>query len=105
MSKCPRCGGDVRTPFFLDQQGWSGLTCPHCAARLRVKGLRSGAFALLFVSLTVLGPKGHVFAIFAEILMAAMGLVVVLECMHPQLALRKGPPSPEIRLNIGEPRA
>jgi hypothetical protein len=104
MSKCPRCEGGVCTPFFLDQQGWSALTCPHCAARLRIKGLRSAAFAPLMVSLSVFGHQGHVFTILAEILMAIIVILFILECMHPQLGLRKGPPLPEIKLNLNGPK-
>jgi len=104
MSKCPRCGGEVHTPFFLDQQGWSSLTCPHCARRLRIKGLRSAAFVPLMVSVMALRPTGHLYAIGAYILMAIVVLLFILECMHPQLALRKGPPPPEIKLNLSDPR-
>lgn len=104
MSKCPRCQGDVRTPFFLDQQGWSGLTCPHCAARLRIKGLRSAALVPFMISLMALGTKGHLFMIAADIGMSIIVLLVILECMHPQLGFRKGPPPPEIRLNLDGPK-
>ena len=103
MSKCPRCGAAVRTPFFLNQQAWSTLTCPHCEARLKIKGLRSAALIPLMVSVMALGPMGHDFAILGDILIAAIVLIYILECMHPQLAFRKEPPAPEIRLNIGEP--
>ena len=104
MSKCPRCEGDVRTPFLLDQQGWSALTCPHCAARLRIKGLRSAAFVPFMVSVMALGPRGHLFAIAAYSLMAIIVVLFILECMHPQLGFRKGPPLPEIKLNLNGPK-
>jgi len=71
---------------------------------LRIKGLRSAALVPLMVSLTALGPKGHGFVIVGEILMAVSVMLVMLECMHPQLGLRKGPPPPEIKLNLSDPR-
>jgi hypothetical protein len=55
------------------------------------------------VSVMALGPKGHLFVIGADIFVAIIVLLFILECMHPQLGLRKGPPSPEIKLNLNGP--
>ena len=55
------------------------------------------------VSIMALGPKGHLFVIGAEIVMAIIVVLFLLECMRPQLGLRKGPPPPEIKLNLSGP--
>jgi DNA-directed RNA polymerase subunit RPC12/RpoP len=103
MAKCPVCSRDVATPFFLNMQGWSGLVCPHCAARLERKNPRSVALLPLWIGLIALGGQGHRFAVIAEVLMAAIFVVILLEFMRPQLQLRKPPPKPEITLNINGP--
>ncbi len=104
MAKCPVCEHDVVTPFFLNVDRWRWLACPHCAARLERKNPRSVVVLMpLWVALIALGGRGHRFATIAEVLMAAIFVVILLEFMHPRLQLRKPPPKPEIRLNINDP--
>jgi hypothetical protein len=100
MAKCPVCEQDVATPFFLNVDGWRWLACPHCAARLERKNPRSVALLPVWIGLIALGGRGHRFAVIAEVLMAAIFVVILLEFMRPRLQLRKPPPEPEIKLNI-----
>jgi hypothetical protein len=53
-----------------------------------------------FIVLTALGSRGHRLAVFAESLMVAIAVVILVESMRPQLQLRKPLPKPEITLNI-----
>ena len=101
MAKCPACNHDVRTPFFLNLDGWTHLACDHCEARLELKPPRSFALGPLIAPLFVLARRGPVFEGVAFVYMfAAIGLMLV-ECAHPKLRLRTKPlPKPAIRLNI-----
>ena len=103
MAKCPACEHDVATPFFLNVDAWRWLACPHCAARLERKNPRSVALLPLWIGLIALGGRGHRFAVIAEVSMAAIFVVILVEFMRPQLQLRKPPPKPEITLNINGP--
>ena len=102
MARCPACEQNVATPFFLNVDKWRWLACPHCAARLERKNPRyAAALSSLFLVLLALSRLGHRSAILAEVLMAVLLVLIVVEFMHPQLQLRKPPPKPEIKLNIG----
>jgi hypothetical protein len=101
MAKCPVCKHDVAAPFFLNVDAWRWLACPHCGARLERKNPRYVvALSSFFLALIALGRLGRRFAIIAEVLMAAIFVVILVEFMRPQLQLRKPPPKPEIKLNI-----
>jgi hypothetical protein len=101
MAKCPACDRDVRTPFFLDLDGWRHLTCTQCKARLEMKPLRSFLLAPLMGPLFVLARRGTVFEVVAFVYMFATIFLVLLESGRPKLQLRKRPlPKPAIRLNI-----
>ena len=101
MAKCPVCEHDMAAPFFLNVDAWRWLACPHCGARLERKNPRYVvALSSFFLALIALGRLGHRFAIIAEVLMAAIFVVILVEFMRPQLQLRKPPPKPEIKLNI-----
>ena len=104
MAKCPVCEHDVATPSFLNADAWRWLACPHCAARLERKNPRIVvALFSFFVALLGLGRLSHRFAVIAEVLMAAILLVILVKFMRPELQLRKPPPKPEIKLNIKGP--
>jgi hypothetical protein len=102
MAKCPVCGHDVATPFFLNMDAWRWLACPHCAARLERKNPRPVALLPLWIGLIALSRMGHRFAVIAEVSMAAIFVVILVEFIRPQLQLRKPLPKPEIKLNIAE---
>jgi hypothetical protein len=104
MAKCPVCEHDVATPFFLNVDAWRWLACPHCAARLERKNPRFVvALSSFFLVLVALGGRGHRFAVIAEVLMAAIFVVILVEFMRPQLQLRKPSSKPEITLDINGP--
>jgi hypothetical protein len=101
MATCPACDYDVRTPFFLNLDGWSHLTCTQCKARLERKPLRSFVLGPLIAPLFVLARKGPVFEVIAFVFMFATIFLLLLESVRPKVRLRKkAPPEPEIRLNI-----
>ncbi len=103
-AKCPACAQDIATPFFLNADAWRWLVCPHCAARLERKNPRFATSLMpLFIALIAVGGRGHRYAIVAEVLMAAIVVVIFAEFMRPHLQLRKPLPKPEIRLNISGP--
>jgi len=102
MAKCPTCGRDVHTPFFLNLEGWSHLTCAQCNARLEMKPPRSPLFAPLMASLFVLARKGWAFEVAAYSFMFGLIFVLLLECLDPKIQLRKAPLEPEIRLDIND---
>lgn len=56
-AQCPACGHDVRTPFFLNLDGWAHLACPQCNARLEMKPLRSFVLGPLIAPLFVLAGR------------------------------------------------
>ena len=104
MAKCPACGHNVRTPFFLNLDGWRHLACPHCKARLEMKPPRSVVLGPLMGPLFVLARQGRVFEVIAFALMFVTIFLLLLESSRPKLQLRKRPlPKPAIRLNIDGP--
>jgi len=104
MAKCPACGGDVRTPLFLNIDAWRRLTCPHCKARLEMKPLRSFLLAPLMVPLFVLARQGRVLEVVAFVYMFLTIALLLWESFHPKVQIRKKPlPEPEIRLNLKGP--
>jgi len=104
MAKCPACGHNVRTPFFLNLDGWRHLACPHCKARLEMKPPRSVVLGPLIAPLFVLARRGPVFEVFAFVFMFVTIFLLLLESFRPKLRLRKRPlPKPAIRLNIDGP--
>ena len=104
MAKCPACDHDVRTPFFLNLDGWSHLTCSQCKARLEMKPPRSAVFAPLMASLFLLARQGRVFEVIAYVFMFATIFLLLLESVRPKVRLRKKAlPKPEIRLDINDP--
>jgi hypothetical protein len=104
MAKCPNCDHEVRTPFFLNLDGWRHLVCPHCKARLELKPPRSFVLGPLIAPLFVLARQGRVFTVLAFVFMFATIFLVLLESVRPKVQLRKRPlPKPSIRLNIDGP--
>jgi hypothetical protein len=104
MAKCPACDYGVRTPFFLNLDGWSHLTCTQCKARLEMKPPRSFVLGPLMAPLFVLARQGRVFEVIAFVFLSATILLLLLESASPKVRLRKkAPPKPEIRLNINGP--
>jgi carbon starvation protein CstA len=88
----------------MNTDAWRWLACPHCAARLERKNSRYllplVSFFLAVLPLnTLLGPRHFVLA---EGLLIAVVLAILVVLLRPHLQLRKPPPEPEIRLNIGE---
>jgi hypothetical protein len=104
MAKCPACDHDVRTPFFLNLDGWSHLTCTQCKAKLGMKPPRSFVLGPLMAPLFLLARRGRAFEVIAFVFMFATILLLLLESVHPKVRLRKkAPPEPEIRLKINGP--
>jgi hypothetical protein len=104
MAKCPACGHDVRTPFFLNLEGWSHLACPQCKARLEMKPPRSAVLGPITVPLLVLARRERVFEVIAFAFMFVTIFLLLLESIRPKVQLRKRPlPKPAIRLNIDRP--
>lgn len=104
MPKCPACDHDVRAPFVFNLDGWSHLACTQCNTRLEMKPPRSAFFAPLMAPLFVLARQGRVFEVIAFLFMFGTFLLLLLECLHPKVQLRKKPvPKPDTRLNINGP--
>jgi len=104
MVKCPACDHDVRTPFFLNLDGWTHLVCPHCKVRLEMKPPRSFVLGPLMAPLFVLARQGRVFEVIAFIYMFATISLLLLESACPKVRLRKlAPIKPDIQLNINHP--
>ncbi len=104
MANCPACDHEVRTPFFLNLDAWTHLTCTHCKTRLEMKPPRAFVLAPLIAPLFVLARRGRIFEMFAFVYMFATMFLLLLECSCPKLRLRnKPPPKPAIRLNIDGP--
>jgi hypothetical protein len=104
MAKCPACDHNVRTPSFLNLDGWSHLTCAQCKARLQMKPPRYAVLGPLIAPLFVLARQGRVFEITAFVFMFATIFLLLVESIHPKVQLRKKPlPLPAIRLNIDGP--
>lgn len=104
MAKCPACGHDVRTPFFLNLSAWSHLSCPECKARLEMKPPRSVVLGPLMGPLFVLARQGRIFEVIAFAFTFVTIFLLLLESSRPKLQLRKRPlPKPDVRLNIDGP--
>ena len=104
MAKCPACDHDVRTPFFLNLDGWSHLACTQCKARLEMKPPRYAVLGPLIAPLFILARHSRVFEVIAFAFMFATISLLLLESLRPRVRLRKKPlPKPEIRLNLDGP--
>jgi hypothetical protein len=104
MAKCPACDHDVRTPFFLNLDGWSHLVCSQCKARLEMKPPRYVVLGPLMAPLAVLARRDPVFEVLAFVFMFVTIFLLLLESLRPKVQLRKRPlPKPAIRLNINGP--
>ena len=104
MAKCPACGHAVRTPFFMNLDGWAHLKCPQCQARLEMRPPRSALFGPVIAPLFVLARQGRVFEVIAFVFTFVIIFLLLLECLRPKVRLRKRPlPEPSIRLNIDGP--
>jgi hypothetical protein len=106
MAECPVCAGHVRTPLFLNLDGWRHLVCPQCKARLEMKPPRAALFAPVMAPLFVLARQGPLYEAVAFVYMFATFLLLLVECIRPQVQLRKKPlPKPEILLDLdGSPK-
>jgi hypothetical protein len=101
MAKCPACDHDVRTPSFLNLDGWAHLTCTQCDARLEMKPPRSFLLGPLIAPLFVLAREGRVFEVLAFVFMFATIVLMLVESIRPKVRLRKRVlPKPAVRLNI-----
>ena len=101
MAKCPACDHDVRTPFFLNLDAWSHLTCTQCKARLEMKPPLSAVLGPFMAPLCVLARQGRIFVVIALVFMFATIFLLLLESLHPKVRLRNKPlPEPDVRLNI-----
>src|SRR6266849_2205685 len=104
MAKCPACDYDVRTPSFLNLDGWSQLTCTQSKARLEMKPPRSFVLGPLMAPLFVLARRGRVLEVIAFAFMFVTFFLLLLESIRPKVRLRKRPlPTPTIRLDIDGP--
>jgi hypothetical protein len=104
MAKCPACGHDVRTPLFLNLDGWSHLACTQCKVRLEMKPPRSFVLGPLIAPLFVLARQGRVFEVIGFVFMFATIFLILVESLYPKVRLRKRPlPKPAIRLNVDGP--
>ena len=106
MATCPACDHDVRTPFFLNLDGWSHLACTQCKARLEIKP-RPVAILLFPVILIAswLSRLGHIYSIIAEVLVVSASVtLMLLLIVRPQVRLRKRAlPKPDVQLNVHGP--
>jgi DNA-directed RNA polymerase subunit RPC12/RpoP len=101
MAKCPSCNHKVRTPFFMNLQGWAEFACPACGSRLEMVPPRAVAWVILIAPLFVLARQGRIYEVIAIAFSLAVILIFVLECVYPKVRLRrKARPEPEIKLNI-----
>jgi hypothetical protein len=89
MAKCPACDHKVRTPFFLNLDGWTHLCCAQCKVRLEMKPPRSFVLGPLMAPLFVLARQGRIFEVLAFAYALATLFLVLLESMRPKLRLRK----------------
>jgi hypothetical protein len=104
MQKCPACGNDVRTPFFLNLDGWTHLQCAHCKARLEMIPPRSFLLGPLMAPLFVLARQGRIFEVIAFVYAFVTIFLVLFESSHPKLRLRKKPlAKPVVQLKIDDP--
>jgi len=100
MAKCPACGHDVRTPFFLNLDGWSHLACTHCTARLEMKPPRSFVLGPLIAPMFILARQGRVFESIAFVYTFAAILLMLAESLRPRVRLRTTLPKPDVQLNL-----
>src|SRR4029077_8312491 len=91
MATCPACDHDVRTPFFLNLDGWTHLRCSHCKTRLEMQPPRSFVMGPLMAPLFILARQGRVFEAIAFVFAFATISLVLLESVRPKLRLRKRP--------------
>jgi len=104
MAKCPACNHEIRTPFFLNVDGWRHLRCAQCKARLEMIPPRSFLLGPLIAPLFVLARHGRIFEVIAFVFMFATIFLMLLECSRPKLRLRKRPLSkPSVWLKIDGP--
>jgi hypothetical protein len=104
MAKCPACDHEVRTPFFLNLDGWTHLRCMQCKTRLEMKPPRSFVLGPLMAPLFVLARQGRIFEMIAFVYAIATMFFVMLECMRPNVRLRKKPlPKSAVWLKIDGP--
>lgn len=102
MAMCPVCAGYVRTPLFLNLDGWRHLVCPQCKTRLEMKPPLAALFAPLMAPLFVLARQGPLYEVIAFAYMFATFLLLLVECIRPKVQLRKKPlPQPETLLDLG----
>ncbi len=105
MAKCPACSHDVKTPFALTVDAWRWLACPHCGARLERKNPRylPSAAALFLVAISAGRLLDHRYGRLAYALLAlAVAAVLLALLLPPGVQLRKSPPEPQTRLNLGK---
>ena len=104
MAMCPACDHQVRTPSFLNLDGWRHLRCPYCKARLEMKPPGSFLLGALIAPLFVLARQGRIFEILAFVYMFATIVLVLVESSRPKLRFRKRPlAKPVVWLKIGRP--
>lgn len=104
MAKCPACAHEVVTPFFLNADAWRWLVCPHCAARLERKNPQLVVpLTSFWLALLALSRLGHRIAVIAEVLMAAIVLVILGTFMRPEVQLRKPLPKAKIKSEMNHP--
>ena len=108
MAKCPSCEHEVATPSVFNLQAWSGLTCPHCTAKLEVKPRKAYMQLTPFWALALLlsswfGRLGHNFEVVAGMLLGTMTVIlIVLLIFRPEVRLRKPLPKSAVRLGIND---
>ena len=101
MAKCPACDHEVRTPFFLNLDGWRHLRCAQCKARLEMKPPRSYLLGPLIAPIFVLARQGRIFEVIAFVNAFATISLMLLESCHPKLRLRTRPlAKPDVTLKI-----
>ena len=104
MAECPVCAAHVRTPLFLNLDGWRHLVCPHCQARLEMRPPRAALFAPVIAPLFILARQGPLYEVIAFAYMFTIFSLLLVECIRPKVQLRKKPlPQPEIQLDLGRP--
>jgi len=104
MEKCPVCGHEVSTPFFVNLDAWTHLACAQCKTRLEMKPPRSFVLGPLMAPMFVLARQGRVFEVLALAYAAVTMTLILWESFHPKLRVRQKPrPQPAVRLNINDP--
>ena len=104
MAKCPTCDRNVRTPFFLNLDGWTHLQCTHCMARLEMQPPRSFVLGPLMAPLFILARQGRVFEVIAFGSAFVTIFLMLFESFRPKVRLRKRPlAKPVVWLKIDGP--